>query len=100
MKIKVTGDLGGFQKKIHQMAQVAANPEYTFEEIFTPEFMAAHTKCATIEDFLKDGGFPVGSQEEFDRIPVAGLDDYVKRVTSFESWEAMKAKAVIIKAGF
>ena len=56
--------------------------------------MIAHTKELCLQDFLKDAGFKVRNEADFDALPTVELDHYVSSHTNFESWEHMKAEAL------
>ncbi len=69
--------------------------EYTLtvEEVFTPAFVQRHTGFDTIYVFLNAGGFDVTTPAQLETVPERALDKYIKRVTSFDSWDAMFAEA-------
>ena len=66
----------------------------SYKELFTDSFMIAHTNEMCLEDFLKDAGFKIHNEADFDNLPSEALDYYVSSHTNFNSWEQMKAEAL------
>jgi hypothetical protein len=63
--------------------------ELKFEEILTSEFMNKYTDYFSINEMLDASGFKIESNEDFDKIPVDKLDEFIKEHTRFPSWEEM-----------
>lgn len=60
--------------------------ELKFEEILTSEFMNKYTDYSSITEMLDASGFKIESNEDFDKIPVDKLDEFIKEHTRFPSW--------------
>ena len=95
MSIKITG-LNEVQKKLDDLTkniESLNNSEVRFDKLFNQSFMNKYTKCETIDDFFKSGGFLLESEDDFKNIPEKKLDDHVKKNTTFNSWEEMISEA-------
>jgi hypothetical protein len=90
---KITG-LDEFQLKIDKLPQNAEQIDGTHQvplpEVFPPAFMRQHSSVPDFETFCRDGGLDTSSKEAFDATSVKKLDDVVKQLTEFPSWEDMK----------
>ena len=65
------------------------NSEVDLNALFSREFMMAHIRVTTFEDFLKVGNFNVKSKADFEAIPDDVFDEYVLTHTDFSSWDEM-----------
>lgn len=85
------------QDELERLAEKAMGLEGTnevsFEELFTPSFMATHTDFATFEEFMEASPWTVESQADFEAVPEQEFDVYVAENTRFQNWEAMLGKA-------
>lgn len=65
---------------------------FTFGEVFNPDFMKRHSSFDNITDFLYNGNF--GFPDKWpDEINMNKLNKYVKRNTDFKSWDDMAKHA-------
>ncbi len=96
MGLKITG-LDEFMNSLEKMQKAAEELEteqsIPFDELFTTSFMEEHTKFKSIYELLESGNFIVNSQEDFEAIPDSELDEHIKVVTDFSTWEEMLASA-------
>lgn len=83
--------LKDLQREVEKAAD-DVNGSVPFTVLFNPEFMGKYSEVATIEEFFYKGSIP-DDPEELKKIPEAEMDAAVRRLTQFESWEAMKQKA-------
>lgn len=90
--------LDEFENELERNAQIAEEMDepqsYSFDDLFPNSFMRKYTQHSTFDEFLKNCGYPVNTQEQFDAIPANALDNYVKKTTSFSSWEDMQQVAL------
>lgn len=94
MKSTITG-LEDLDKALNSIVDSAKSldGEYSFEEIFTKEFMLKNTSEKSINDFFEKHNIPFNS-EDFEDFPETELDEIVKQSTKFESWESMFQSAI------
>ena len=94
MGIKITGldevrrNLDALQRRMQNLSGPVA-----FEDLFPPEFMRRYTDYASIEELITASGHKVESTEDFEAIPQAEWDQFIKAKTRFANWEAMQSKA-------
>jgi hypothetical protein len=92
--IRITG-LDEMRRKLQTLQRrlQSLNGPVPFEDLFPPEFMRRYTDFKAIEEMLGGFGTPIESTEDFERIPDADWDVYVKQKTRFKAWEEMQSKA-------
>lgn len=95
MSCKITG-LDKLQKRLKDLQQSAealeGEHQVPFSELYNADFMHQHTKASSFEEFLIQGGYGT-TKEEFEAIPDAEFDEYVRKTTDFESWLDMQKAA-------
>ncbi|SFF72766.1 hypothetical protein SAMN05216353_10724 [Halobacillus alkaliphilus] len=91
----------GFKKVDRKLKQfernaskVSGDNELSFEELFPPSFMSAHTNFNSFQEMLDQSPFEVKSQKDFEAIPNYEFDTYISQSTNFSSWKGMQQKAV------
>lgn len=107
MSVKVSG-FDKLEKELKRMErnakELSKTTEVPFDELFTDSFMNKHTPYSSIDEFLTAGEFNAQTSEEFEKIPDKELDQFVSKVTSFNTWEEMLDEAtseyVLNKLGF
>lgn len=81
------------KKDMESMAQRAkelnGTHELKSEEIFTSGFMNKYTDYSSFDEMLDASGFKIESNEDFDKIPIDKLNEFIKMHTRFPSWEEM-----------
>lgn len=91
--MKITG-LDEFQRNIDQLRRNAerlgGEHSVPLPEVFPPAFMRQHTSVPDLETFCREAGLDISSTETFAATPVEQLDEAVRRLTQFASWEEMK----------
>lgn len=94
MSFKIDG-FDEINKLLNNVEKTASNlsGDYSFDEIFSQQFMHSNTKFDSIYDFFKKFNIPT-SQEEFENFPEGELDEIVKNNTQFQSWKSMFDSAV------
>lgn len=96
---KVKFEMKGFDKlekrlkEIERKAKETIEKEWSFEELFTSDFMKKHTKYDSIEKFLKDSPADTDTQEEFDKRDKTKFDRFVKENSEFNNWEEFSSMA-------
>jgi len=82
-----------FSKKLNDLAKKAEelDGQHTvgLNELLTPSFVSKHTRFANADDLFEASGFKVESQEDFEAIPDAEWDQFIRSVSSFSSWQEM-----------
>jgi hypothetical protein len=94
MGIRITG-LDEFRRKLERLSRNAQNLSgpVALDDLFPPEFMRRYTDFPTIQAMADASGFKIESQEDFEAIPDAEWDDFVRSRTRFQTWQDMQAKA-------
>jgi hypothetical protein len=94
MGIRITG-LDEFRRKLERLSRNAQNVNgpVAFDDLFPPEFMRRYTDFPTIQAMADASGFKIESQEDFEAIPDADWDAFVRSRTRFQTWQDMQAKA-------
>lgn len=72
--------------------KLAGQTEVSFDDLFTPEFMAEYTAYGTLEAFL--AAVNVTNGEEFIALPEEALNAHVAKATRFGTWDDMMGEAV------
>ncbi len=97
-KIHVDGEgADDFMKDLQK--EVEGEWEVSFDELFPPDFMKQHTRFTSIGEFLGGCGFPAGTDEEFEKIPMDELDRFVAATTEFSTWGRMQDAALAALLG-
>jgi len=60
-----------------------------FAVLFDKSFMRKYTNYRTFEKFLQGGRFRITSQQDFEELPEAQMDQHVVKNTRFHSWGEM-----------
>lgn len=95
MSIEITG-IDKLEKRINKMTETAEsinNSKVNFNELFTTDFMNRNTDVASIDQLVKNAGYTVNSQEDFEAIPEEPWDKYVNTHTKFSDWHDMISTA-------
>ena len=94
MGIKITG-LDEFRRKLDRLSRNAQNVSgpVAFDDLFPPEFMRRYTDFTAMQAMADASGFKIDSQDDFEAIPDAGWDAFVRCHTRFSTWRDMQAKA-------
>lgn len=93
-EIEGLDELEGYFEQLEEKArELEGENEVPFSELFDVSFMREHTPYSDFEAFLEAGGFEVETQEDFEAIPEAELDEHIRETTELESWEEMQTAA-------
>lgn len=96
MDVKIEGldEIENYFEQLGEKAkELEEENEIPFSELFDVSFMREHTPHSDFEAFLEAGGFEVETQEDFEAIPEAELDEHIRETTELESWEEMQNAA-------
>ncbi|MFW6116389.1 MAG: hypothetical protein ACOC6F_01560 [bacterium] len=83
---KVQHQLRGLQRRAEALGK---RDSVSFDELFAPAFLKKYTNFASLEELFEASGFAVESQEDFEEIPDAEWERFIKSNTRFSSWEEM-----------
>lgn len=82
------------QKKLKELEQgagaVDGKHQVSLTELFHPEFISSCSKFSTVEELFDASGFKIESQEDFQAIPDAEWDAFIKSHTVYENWLEMQ----------
>ena len=94
MEMKISGldDLERKLKKLEKAAE-SVDGEVKLSELFNESFMRRHSSYPTFDSLLENCGYPCETAEDFEAIPDAEFDAYIRKVTTFISWEEMRTVA-------
>jgi len=89
-----------------QKAADKAGGEVSLAELFDDKFMREYSKCNSFDEFCEKGGVPT-DKEAFAEFPEEKMDDAVRELTRFDTWNDMQQQAAtiymkkqLIKQGF
>lgn len=93
--IRITHNLDDVVRRLREMSEKARSLSgpHKIAEWLTPAFMAMNTPFPTLEEFFKQSGFEVHTQEEYDHISQDQLDAFVAEQTLFHTWQEMVTAA-------
>lgn len=66
----------------------------SFNDLFTPAFMASYTQFANFSELLVVGKFKVNSLEDFMALLNKEFDEFIKKNSKFKNWDEMQSTAV------
>lgn len=96
-KIEGLDELSNQLEKLSQNAkELDGEHQVSLSELFDKNFMSKYTNFLTFDELLEAGNFIVNCQEDFESIPEDELDEHIKLVTKFSSWEEMQGDAAEI----
>ena len=93
--IKIEG-LDKLQNKLNDIvdkARALDGRTVPMSELLTASFLSRYTRFLSASELFEASGFKVESTEDFKAIPDDQWDDFIRSISSFDSWEAMLAAA-------
>ena len=82
------------QKNLEQRVNnMQGEKQVSFEELFSGDFMKAHTEFGSIGEMLTASGYKTDTIEDFEKIPAMDWDAFVSKRTHFANWEEMMRTA-------
>ncbi|MFS1663321.1 hypothetical protein [Streptococcus sp. zg-JUN1979] len=93
MSLNLKG-LDKLEKQLTNLAKTSKSQEFSFDEVFTKQFMVKNTSFENIHDFLLASPEHISTPEEFDNSDETILDNFVSEQTKFNSWEEMLGTGV------
>jgi hypothetical protein len=91
-KMKGSDNLKRLLKDVEKKAKKASGA-VSISELLNQEFMQANTKFKNLDEFFEKSPFEIENQADLKQVNEKELDQYVKDVTAFTSWEEMLSKA-------
>lgn len=88
---KIEG-LDELQNKLHNLARKAEEIDgqhIPVSEILTDSFVSQNSSFSSAGKMFKASGFKIETQEDFAAIPDNDWDNYIRSVSSFDSWQSM-----------
>lgn len=93
IKSKVTSDFSGLSKLANNIEDLSKSleekPAVSLTDILTPEFISQHTKFQSADELFQASGFEFNTPEEFKAIPDEAMNEYIKSISSFHSFQEM-----------
>lgn len=90
----------GFDELHRKLDQLARNAEalngthsVKFDELFPPNFMRRFTSFVSADEMFEKSGFKIESKADFEAIPDAEWDQFIRTHTRFASWKKMQETA-------
>jgi hypothetical protein len=87
-------DFDRLAEDIEKNAKNKSMSMVSFNDLFTPSFMAGHTQFSNFGELLETGKYDVKSLEDFMAILDAKFDVFINKTTKFPTWEKMQSAAV------
>jgi len=85
-------------KKLSEDAEQLDGQSVALSEVLTDVFIQNNSSCDSLDDLIKASGFTVESQADFEAIPDDEWDDFISKITNFDSWQEMINSAGAIYA--
>ncbi|HAU0926198.1 TPA: hypothetical protein JBH83_15520, partial [Legionella pneumophila] len=86
-----------FEKKIKDLQEnakkISGQNQVPWSELFNDKFMLEYTSYKSIHDFIQASGYHIEKNEDLNNIPDKDWDGFIKKSTSFSSWEEMLSTA-------
>lgn len=93
---KITG-LEELQNKLSNLAEKASELDgkhsVPIADLLTADFLSGHFPFRSIDDLFRAGGFKVETTGDLEAIPGDKLDEFIRSISSFDSWQSLLAKA-------
>ncbi len=87
-------DTSGLDRLINKLEEIESQEQsIPVTELLNDSFMQSHTQLNSFQEFADQSGFDFTDQASFQAIPEAAMNEYVERVTDFETWEDMLGAA-------
>ena len=86
-------DSSGFDRIKRNLEELKARKEVTFGELFPLAFVSSRTQFPSFEEMCKQSGFKIETMEDFEAIPDAEWDAFVRAHSDFASWNDMLTTA-------
>jgi|AntDeeMinimDraft_4_1070355.scaffolds.fasta_scaffold06649_2 hypothetical protein len=80
-------DMGEKAEELH------GENEVPIVDLFTDDFMEAHTDFGSLDEFFEQSPWEVESEQDIEAIPQDEMDDYVAENTDFPHTDGMTSKA-------
>lgn len=94
--LKVTGS-GELQRALSDIARrvkkLDGKHDVPVTELLTPAFLCRRSRFQSVDEMFSASSFKIESTEDFDAIPGAAWDEFIRTNTSFASWSAMLGEA-------
>ncbi len=85
-------------KRIEREVDELGEGSVPLSEVLTPAFIQNCSVFSSLEELVERSGFAVESQEEFEAIPEAEWDAYIRQQTPYTSWQHMIQEAGMLYA--
>lgn len=88
----------GFDELNRRLKEISSRAEqlsgtYRIDEILSSQFMRKHTRFSSFTEMLNASKWKGSTAEQFEAIPDAEWDAYVRQIAKFGSWKEMLSKA-------
>lgn len=93
--IKIEG-LDEIKKQLDGMTKAAEEmngSSVSMDELLNYDFLASTTKFSSMDEMFAASGFLIENQQDFEAIPEDKWNDFIRSVSSFNSWEDLLDKA-------
>ncbi len=93
-KIHGLDDLQKDLKRLkHNARSIGQRRSIDLDHLLSKQFLKRHTKFSSLDQLFDESPFDVETQEDFDALNDQELDDFIRKSTSFPSWQDMLDKA-------
>jgi hypothetical protein len=94
--MKISG-LDEFQRSLGNLSAKAqalsGDHNVPLKELLSDSFVRSHSQFNSLEDLFEASGFSVNSQEDFEKIPDAEWDTFIRGNSDFPDWKSMLGSA-------
>jgi len=95
--IKISGNLDQMQRQLRELSKrvggLGGQHEVSIKDLFNTTFLHRHTSFFSIDNMFAKSGFKIETQEDFNAIPDAQWDTFIRLHTKFASWKDMMSAA-------
>ncbi|MFS0661391.1 hypothetical protein AB1L07_21460 [Niallia alba] len=89
----IKSNTSGFKQLEQSAKEIDGENSVPFPELFPQKFMMKYTQFNSIETMLDESPFKIETTEDFSLIDDNKWDEYIRKVTQFDSWEQMQEAA-------
>jgi hypothetical protein len=78
---------------LNNKANESSKPNLPWQELFNDAFMKQYSSYDDLQKFFQASGFKIENAKDFQQVPEDQWEEFVKKNTSFNSWEEMLSEA-------
>lgn len=96
--IKVTGNTNGLERLLKNARELEKKTAVPFLEVMNSNFVSEHSRFSDFYELCRGAGYEVKTTDDFEAIPDAEWEEFIKQETGFGSWNEMQQAAAAVYA--